>query len=49
VNGSYNILRKRKPNAFAHVDAKGIAAYVVCAQRGARSSAVREHSLTQAM
>ena len=29
VNGSYNILRKRKPNAFAHVDAKGIAAYVV--------------------
>ena len=29
VNGSYNILRKSKPNAFAHVDAKGIAAYVV--------------------
>jgi len=29
VNGSYNILRKRKPDAFAHVDAKGIAAYVV--------------------
>ncbi len=26
VNGSYNILRKRKPDAFAHVDAKGIAA-----------------------
>ena len=31
VNGSYNILRKSKPDAFAHVDAKGIAAYVVCA------------------
>jgi putative transposase len=29
VNGSYNILRKRKPDAFAHVDAKGLAAYVV--------------------
>src|SRR5579864_191299 len=29
VNGSYNILRKSKPDAFAHVDAKGIAAYVV--------------------
>jgi putative transposase len=29
VNGSYNILRKSKPGAFAHVDAKGIAAYVV--------------------
>src|SRR5215469_13295549 len=29
VNGSYNILRKRKPAAFAHVDAKGPAAYVV--------------------
>ncbi|MBV9617459.1 MAG: transposase, partial [Ktedonobacteraceae bacterium] len=29
VNGSYNILRKRKPDAFANVDAKGIAAYVV--------------------
>ncbi len=29
VNGSYNILRKRKPDAFTHVDAKGIAAYVV--------------------
>ncbi len=29
VNGSYNILRKCKPDAFAHVDAKGIAAYVV--------------------
>ncbi|HEY4386841.1 MAG TPA: transposase [Ktedonobacteraceae bacterium] len=29
VNGSYNILRKRKPDVFAHVDAKGIAAYVV--------------------
>jgi putative transposase len=29
VNGSYNILRKRKPDAFAHADAKGIAAYVV--------------------
>jgi putative transposase len=29
INGSYNILRKRKPDAFAHVDAKGIAAYVV--------------------
>jgi putative transposase len=29
VNGSYNILRKSKPDAFAYVDAKGIAAYVV--------------------
>jgi len=29
INGSYNILRKCKPDAFAHVDAKGIAAYVV--------------------
>jgi len=29
VNGSYNILRKSKPDAFANVDAKGIAAYVV--------------------
>ncbi|HET9919489.1 MAG TPA: transposase [Ktedonobacteraceae bacterium] len=29
VNGSYNILRKSKPDAFTHVDAKGIAAYVV--------------------
>ncbi|HJT58120.1 MAG TPA: transposase [Ktedonobacteraceae bacterium] len=29
VNGSYNILRKRKPDAFAHVDAEGLAAYVV--------------------
>ena len=29
VNGSYNILRKRKPDAFAHVDAKGLAAYAV--------------------
>jgi putative transposase len=29
VNGSYNILRKRKPDAFAHADAKGLAAYVV--------------------
>src|SRR5215469_13085971 len=29
VNGSYNILRKRKPDAFKHVDAKGLAAYVV--------------------
>jgi hypothetical protein len=29
VNGSYNILRKRKPDAFAYVDAKGLAAYVV--------------------
>jgi putative transposase len=29
VNGSYNILRKRKPNALAHADAKGLAAYVV--------------------
>jgi putative transposase len=29
VNGSYNILRKSKPDAFAQVDAKGIAAYVV--------------------
>ena len=29
VNGSYNILRKRKPDAFANADAKGIAAYVV--------------------
>src|SRR5260221_6052068 len=29
VNGSYNILRKRKSDAITHVDAKGIAAYVV--------------------
>ena len=29
VNGSYNILRKRKPDAFAEAGAKGIAAYVV--------------------
>jgi putative transposase len=29
VNGSYNILRKRKPDAFAHGDAEGLAAYVV--------------------
>ena len=29
VNGSYNIFRKSKPDAFAHVDAKGLAAYVV--------------------
>src|SRR5215471_17572939 len=29
VNGSYNILRKRKPDAFSHGDAKGRAAYVV--------------------
>lgn len=29
VNSSYNILRKRRPDAFTHVDAKGIAAYVV--------------------
>ena len=29
VNGSYNILRKSKPDAFANVDAKGLAAYVV--------------------
>jgi putative transposase len=29
VNGSYNILRKSKPDAFAHAGAKGLAAYVV--------------------
>jgi len=29
VNGSYNILRKSKPDAFANAGAKGIAAYVV--------------------
>jgi len=29
VNGSYNILRKSKPDAFENADAKGIAAYVV--------------------
>ncbi|MEO6887815.1 MAG: transposase [Ktedonobacteraceae bacterium] len=29
VNGSYNILRKCKPDAFAHADVKGVAAYVV--------------------
>jgi len=29
VNGSYNILRKRKPDAFVHANAKGVAAYVV--------------------
>jgi len=34
VNGSYNILRKSKPDAFADAGAKRIAAYVVCAQRG---------------
>ena len=44
VNGAYNILLKSRPNAFA----EGIGGYVVCAQRGARSTAVRVHSLTQA-
>ncbi len=29
VNGAYNILRKSRPDAFAHASAKGIAAYVV--------------------
>ena len=29
VNGSYNIVRKRKPDAFADAGAKGLAAYVV--------------------
>jgi len=29
VNGAYNILRKSRPDAFAHAGAKGIAAYVV--------------------
>ncbi|HJT57402.1 MAG TPA: transposase [Ktedonobacteraceae bacterium] len=29
VNGSYNILRKSKPDAFTQVDAKGLEAYVV--------------------
>jgi putative transposase len=29
VNGSYNILRKSKPDAFADAGAKGLAAYVV--------------------
>ncbi len=29
VNGSYNILRKSKPDAFVNAGAKGIAAYVV--------------------
>lgn len=29
VNGSYNILRKSKPDTFAYGDAKGLAAYVV--------------------
>jgi putative transposase len=29
VNGSYNILRKCKPDAFVSTDAKGLAAYVV--------------------
>jgi putative transposase len=29
VNGSYNILRKSKPDAFADASAKGLAAYVV--------------------
>ncbi len=29
VNGAYNILRKRKPDAFVNAGAKGIAAYVV--------------------
>jgi putative transposase len=32
VQGSYNILRKRRPDAF--LKAKGVAGYVVCAQRG---------------
>jgi len=31
INGSYNILRKALPTAFAH----GIEAVAVCAQRGA--------------
>jgi putative transposase len=34
VNGAYNIVRKSRPDAFADAGAKGIAAYVVCAQRG---------------
>lgn len=29
VNGSYNILRKCKPNAFVNADAEGLVAYVV--------------------
>ena len=29
VNGSYNILRKSKPDAFTHGNAEGLAAYVV--------------------
>ena len=29
VNGSYNILRKRKPDAFVNAGAEGLAAYVV--------------------
>ncbi len=29
INGSYNILRKSKPDAFVNADAKGLAAYVV--------------------
>ncbi len=29
VNGSYNILRKSKPDVFAYADTKGLAAYVV--------------------
>jgi transposase len=29
VNGSYNILRKSRPDAFPQGDAKGVAAYVV--------------------
>jgi putative transposase len=33
VQGPYNILRKCRPNAFS--EAKGVAGYVVCAQRGA--------------
>src|SRR6266581_2748737 len=33
VNGSYNILRKSKPDAFVNAGAKGIAAYVVQPRR----------------
>jgi putative transposase len=45
VNGSYNILRKRKPDAFAHVDAKGRAAYVVQPVRLAVSTGQIKHNV----
>ena len=29
INGAYNIVRKRRPDAFAHAGAEGVAGYVV--------------------